>query len=58
MISPPLTLIHLCDSISMPKQLLEGLYKMKILITGGAGFIGSQLGRFLSGKHEIFSLII
>ena len=29
---------------------------MKILITGGAGFIGSQLGRFLSNKHDIFSL--
>ena len=26
---------------------------MKILITGGTGFIGSHLTRFLKNKHEI-----
>ena len=26
----------------------------KILITGGAGFIGSQLGYYLSSKHDVY----
>lgn len=29
---------------------------MRILITGGAGFIGSQLGLYLSDKHEVYPL--
>tara|TARA_R110002167_G_scaffold158467_2_gene353693 strand:- start:278 stop:1276 length:999 start_codon:yes stop_codon:yes gene_type:complete len=28
----------------------------KILITGGAGFIGSQLGYYLSNKHDVYLL--
>ena len=29
---------------------------MKILITGGAGFIGSQVGNLLSKEHTVVSL--
>lgn len=31
---------------------------MKILITGGAGFLGSNLARFLSGRHPDYSIAV